>query len=124
MDKIITREEYMDDKYTHDAYYAQFVTEGIKHRILSVIPKTELMASRDPHLNDIPMKKWDLLAGALVHGANIQGIPGGGISHLMAISFKDAGDYYTLAGAVCVLKTAARQIIQGETGKQIIESSK
>ena len=36
------------------------------------------------------------------------------ITPLMAFPLKDAGDGYSLAGAVCVLKEAGRQIIEAE----------
>lgn len=99
---IYTRAEYMKDSQTegtaaHRRYFGQFVTPGTKARVLQFIGMDRLLASKDPHLNDIPLPLWDKLTPAL---------PGSG-------GFSKAGDYYTLANGVCLAKEAARQIIEG-----------
>lgn len=99
-----TRAEYMRDAQhegptphsAHRRYFGQFVTPGTKHRVLSVIGLERLMASTDPHFNDIPLSLWDGMAPLL---------PGSG-------SFEKAGDFYTLANGVCLAKEAARQIVE------------
>jgi hypothetical protein len=57
---VITRKDYMDGKVTHQKYYAQFDVDGVLSGILrcrGFVPR--LMASTDPHFNDIPLKEWD-----------------------------------------------------------------
>ena len=107
MTAIYTRAEYMKDAQqegkgpsaAHRRYFAQFVTDGTKHRVLSAIGLNRLKASTDPHLNDIPLAIWDRLTPQL---------PG-------SAGFSKAGDYYTLANGVCLAKEAARQIIEAQT---------
>ena len=55
----ITRKQYMDKEYSHDEYYEQFVTEGVKKYVCRVIGRQHILDSKDPHFNDIPLYKWD-----------------------------------------------------------------
>lgn len=82
----------------HQKYYGQLVTEGIKRVVKTAIGMERLLASTDPHLNDIPLKKWDDLY--------LPNIP----------SMKPLGDYLTLAGKVCIAKEATRQLIEEAQG--------
>jgi hypothetical protein len=67
----------------------------MKSRLQGYIGLDRLLESKDEHLNDIPLRMWDLfIAGPL------------------AISMKSVGDYRTIAGNVCMAKEAARQIIE------------
>ena len=99
------RSEYMDssshrpDNREHSAamhrkYYGQFVSARTKAYVARIIGKDAILNSQDEHFNDIPLHRWDALT---------KGLP-------LAISFKETGDYATLAGLVCVAKEAARQI--------------
>lgn len=92
-----TRQDYLDGKCTHREYYSQFVTNGIKNSVLSSFGD-ELFSSKDEHFNDIKLTRWDMLANYAVRG--------NGVSEKM----KERGDYLTLAGSVCILKEAAKQI--------------
>ena len=104
---VYTRAEYMKDAQhegkgpsaAHRRYFGQFVTAGTISRVVHAIGKEALMASTNPHLNDIPLKLWDQLVPQL---------PGSG-------GFTSAGDYYTLANGVCLAKEAARQYIEAQT---------
>jgi hypothetical protein len=85
----------MNNRCTHRQYYAQFVTEEMKSRLVQYIGLDRLLESKDEHLNDISLRTWDLfIAGPL------------------AISLRSVGDYPTIAGNVCIAKEAARQIIE------------
>lgn len=84
----------MDGKCTHREYYAQFVTPEIKVDILRIIGLKALMASTDPHLNDIQLGTWDGICSNAHH------------------KMREAGDFLTMAGNVCIAKEAARQIIE------------
>ena len=93
-----TRKQYINKECTHREYYAQFVTEDTKRAVLYVIGKDKLLSSKDEHLNDIGLKTWDSI-GVFGVGAKL----------------KECGDYLTLAGAVCINKEAARQIIESDS---------
>lgn len=98
MSKLFTRQEYMeasreDGPAAHRRYYAQFVCENTKPRLLCSISRAEILASADPHFNDIPLKLWDNVP--LIYNRELMRL---------------AGDYLTAAGKVCILKEAALQI--------------
>ena len=56
---MITRADYMAGKANHQTYYEQFETPALKRAVLTLIGKKAILASCDPHLNDIPLRKWD-----------------------------------------------------------------
>ena len=93
---MFTRKQYLNGECTHRQYYGQFVNAGTKARVLSGIGLAALKKSTDPHFNDIPLHEWDGLV------ANCPG----------SAAFSKAGDYYTLAGGICLLKEAARQVLE------------
>lgn len=100
---MITRQQYINKECTHQEYYAQFVSDRVKRDILQVIGAKALLASTDPHLNDIPMALWSNLQSSVEStrklaesNASTSGGKGG-------ISSSDL---------TCVLKEAARQLIQ------------
>jgi hypothetical protein len=109
MNVVMTRQQYLDNSEVyatgvrneelaaarHRTYYGQFVTAGVKQRVLQSIGLDAILQSKDPHFNDIPLAKWDVAAFAL-----------GGAGAKM----KEAGDYLTKAGAVCIVKEAAKQL--------------
>ena len=101
---MITRKEYLDGKYTHRQYYTQFVNDNVKLMVLDKIGLDMIINSKDEHFNDIPITIWD----------NI-GLPCG-IGNLL----KSAGDFYTLAGQVAILKESAKQIKEKQGGKKCI----
>lgn len=101
---MITRKEYMDTPRTseeqaavaHRAYWSQFVDGRTVSYVVRTIGALTLLRATDPHLNDIPLRRWD----AMVHTLPV------------ARSMKEAGDYYTLGACVCIAKEAARQYIE------------
>ena len=101
MGNIYTRKQYMAESHldgmtAHRRYYGQFVNQSTIARVVNSIGKERILASRDPHMNDIPLALWDRLVPQL---------PG-------SAGFKKAGDYYTLANGVCLAKEAARQWLE------------
>jgi len=92
-----TRQQYLNGECSHREYHSQFVNESIIKLVEDGIGIKTILASTVPHLNDIPLKKWDALAEHFKY------------MHLSA-KLKEAGDYLTLAGSVCILKEAAKQI--------------
>lgn len=83
---------------SHRAYYAQFVAPSVLETVRSSIGLERLRASADDHFNDIPLSKWDVAA-----------VP---VPASVAAKMRELGDYPTLAGTVCVLKEAARQLLE------------
>jgi hypothetical protein len=77
----------------HRAYYAQFVSPLTISNVLNVVGKERILQSTDEHLNDIPLHQWSRAAEMMKR----------------SMLFKSAGDYYTDANGVCVVKEAARQ---------------
>jgi hypothetical protein len=91
-----TRKDYMNDKCSHREYYSQFVNDNVKGMVNDRIGIDRIKKSKDEHLNDIPLKEWDMC-----------GLPYG-INTLL----KSAGDGFSMAGQVCILKEAAKQLIE------------
>jgi hypothetical protein len=90
-----TRQDYMNRKCSHSQYYAQFVTNEIKIHVLHCIGYEKIKKSRDEHFNDIRLNKWDLATVSMPR---------------VDSKMRESGDFVTLAGQVCILKEAARQI--------------
>ena len=103
----VTRAEYMGGfprgdrgaaKMAFRAYYAQFITDTVRHNVRAHIGLPRLLAStnEDDAFNDIPLRQWDMLPG----------LP----SHIHE-SFKERGDWVSPAGTVALYKEAARQLV-------------
>lgn len=99
--KIITREEYVkaprinpeDGMKLHRAYYGQFVNSHVIRTVVVAIGGDRLKQSKDPHLNDIPLREWDLFG------------------------FRPPREYDScpsLSDSVCIAKEAARQWLERE----------
>lgn len=103
----ITRTQYINDYSAkddagraalHRAYYAQFVTSTVINYVRRFIGEKAIKASADPHMNDIPLAKWDHLDSLIRPiGARIN----------KAINGQSV---WSLSDTVCVAKEAARQI--------------
>lgn len=89
-----TRQDYMANRCSHREYYAQFVTEGLRDVVQSMIGIDRIKASTDQSFNDIPLAKWDRIPMPL------------GTSEKL----KKCDDYLTKCGIVCIAKEAAQQI--------------
>lgn len=95
-----TRSERLNNECTHDQYYSQFVTDSIKNIVRDRFGIKQLKSAfnDDKSFNSIPLIKGDALAELLKYE---------NVGHKM----RELGDYPTLAGLVCVLKYAARHLI-------------
>ena len=97
---MFTREQYLAKECTHREYWAQFVTDSIVRTIANAFGDS-LINSKDPHFNDIPLERWDRLANFYKeHIARVNKALGN-------------GHVYSLSDGVCMLKEAARQIVEG-----------
>mgnify|MGYP003148040728 CR=1 FL=1 len=90
----------------HRKYYAQFVDDAVKDRVLERIGAPlikkyfELGGSgSEPAMALLPLRKWDAL-GLPVHTAN---------------KLKEYGEIFSMSSMVCINKEAARQLYE-ETG--------
>lgn len=101
--EIFTRKEYLavasrdESRAAYHRYYSQFVTPDTVRIVVEVIGGERILASTDPHFNDIQLINWDVLPAVLDLD-----------------KLKLAGDYLSVAGKVCVMKTAARMWRDGE----------
>ena len=100
---MITRQQYLQNTELHDQYYAQFVTDRIKQMVLRRFGIERLVAAyrEDTDLNNIPLVNWDGLGIHLLHDSPF-------LDHDL---IKTTRQGYSNAGAVCILKEAARQLI-------------
>lgn len=115
-----TRQQYMDTppKYGtpestahHRAYFAQFVTPHVKAQVLARFGIKRLKANaKDPHFNTIPLSEWDAFWGCYDRGMYIR--PPAPVAELL----KRAGEDNSMSTGTCILKEAARQLVE-EAGK-------
>ena len=92
-----TREQYMNKEVDHQAYYLDVAAHsGITHRLLPQKMLQEVLASTDPHLNDVPLHKWDRVA-AVIQAVEV---------------YNNERRVTSLAGTVCALKAVAREYQQ------------
>tara|TARA_R100000963_G_C4628627_1_gene94231 strand:- start:587 stop:904 length:318 start_codon:yes stop_codon:yes gene_type:complete len=89
------RADYLSGTCTHREYYAQFVTDHIRDLIAEWRPPERLAESTCEHFNDVPLSCWDRISP---------------IASVADKKLRDLGDAPTLAGRVCILKEAARQL--------------
>lgn len=97
---MFTRKDYLDGKCTHSEYYSQMVkATNAKDMVVNYwgLEKLKKAYNEDMNLNTIPIKEWDILAKRLVIGPQL--------------TFSELGDMNTLSSRVCVLKEAARQVV-------------
>lgn len=105
---MLTRKSYLDGEVTHREYYAQFITKSMIQDVKTMIGVDAIKASKDEHLNDIPLKQWDSLSGTRFEMGRLVNRP------LIPKSFGDlvrsVGDNVSPSTLVCVYKEIARQI--------------
>jgi len=90
-----TRKDYMGGVCTHQEYYDQFVTLETERIIKDLVGEDKILASEDPYFNDINLRIWDKFAMYYRYYAE---------------KLKKAGDFWSIAGMVCIAKAAARRI--------------
>lgn len=106
------RRAYMDRENTavdHQTYYSQFVTERVIATVSDVIGRERIIASTDPYFNDIPLSRWDALAKGTSHWSR----EWNAVSLSNASTEKNGTAWHSLSDRVCVLKAAARVILEG-----------
>lgn len=113
----MNRRDYMDRKVTHSEYYGALADaigrEAIARMVLPLIDGlTAEHLTIDPHLNRIPLRRWDMLHGS------ISAMVARDAARIMAISWDGAPlasprhYVWSLADSGCVAKEVARAILQ------------
>ena len=93
---MFTRQQYLNRECTHREYYAQFVGPWVVETVRRHIKLESLLESEDEYFNDTTtLAMWDRIPLQLSRG-----------------EMERHGDYLTGAGKVCILKEAARQIVE------------
>jgi len=100
---MYTRQDYLDHKCTHAEYYAQYVNAWILRLVQKQFSLDSLKEAGD-NFNGIPLEEWDLLAGWLDRAE-------------VNAALKAHNDFWSLASCVCILKEAARQLIEKDKGE-------
>ena len=90
-----SRKQYLSGEVTHLEYYGQFA-ESIEQAVVNTIGRERILASTDPHMNDIPLQRWDSLQGIVMN------LAGRAIGEANGISFSAS-----LSDCVCAAKAAA-----------------
>lgn len=93
---MISLSDYLNGAVSHDEYYSQYCTTRMQSIVVQSLGKSRIVAALadDRHLNSIPLSEWDRL-GRAINSAEL------------SKAFKEAGDFVTLAGLVCVAKQCA-----------------
>lgn len=97
---IITRKSYMSGSSSHAEYYGQFDSPEVRRAILNVIPMSDLMASTDPHLNDIRLSRWDAIR-----------LPKETRCMLSVANGHETSIIYSHSDVTCLAKAVAKRII-------------
>jgi len=93
-----TRSDYMEKRCSYDEYYQQFVTVGVKLAVNDRFGIKRLTEAyeQDKSFNSIPLKEWD--ETKILYKTVCERI-------------REAGDFPTLSGQVCIAKQAARMLV-------------
>lgn len=101
-DKLITRAEYMaDSKALHHAYFLQFATRATFDLVRRRIGVDAIRASTDPHLNDIPLRRWDELPIQYTINTSAKGAAEG---------FPPGRYGWCQSDSTCIAKAVAREL--------------
>jgi hypothetical protein len=111
MEKTMTRKEYMENSPDlHHKYYLQFAKPSAYSLVLRTIGKEAILASKDKHLNDIPLNKWDSLSGFVFRGSEMVVKPRYIPDFIDGKKLKEAEEGYSCSTGVCILKAVAKEI--------------
>ena len=100
-----TRADYIDERCSYRQYYDQFVDADLIHELDNAMG-SEVMKSTDPTFSDIPMRKWESVAGVISNRTGFRvHLPVRVIAKLL-----QAGDVVSVVGAVAIYKAAARRL--------------
>ncbi len=96
-----TKKQYHNKECTHREYYAQFVTPWVKQIVKDRFDIDKLVNTPDQeNLNTLNLSIWDGLVPLLWMDFKICSL------------LKSADEWRTLGSGVCILKEAAKQLIE------------
>lgn len=95
-------------EWTHSEKYQAIVNalgyEAIKECIPFTLDQIKEAIKTDEHLNNLPLKKWDLASGFIMDGANCKLVG----SKLTDLYRKIGVNSFSNSDGVCILKECAR----------------
>ncbi len=91
---MFTYKDYLNERCTYRQYYGQFVNDYTIHMVKTMIGANRILASTDPHFNDIPYQWWDHVP----------------IGSRPAELMMQCGDHISKTAKICICKEAAQQI--------------
>lgn len=101
------RSEYMaasleDQPQAHRAYYGQFVDDFLKETIARNfgVDRLKRAFARDEHFNTIPLIEWDAYNPLFTQ---LDSLPK---------AVRNVGDQWSMSTSVCIVKEAARQVVE------------
>lgn len=113
----MNRDDYMNGTVDHQTFYCAVADaigrKAIERIVLSIASREEIARAleTDPHLNNIPLPKWDHRDSA------VRDLVAHNVKPIMAVSWSarstlKPGTYcWSLSETVCVLKAAARRMV-------------
>lgn len=94
--------------YGHSTYYRMVIEKLGYDAVCKCIPFTEedcaSALKTDEHLNNLPLKSWEIASGFVCYGANVSHIG----SQLTALYKANGIDTYSCSDGVCILKECAK----------------
>lgn len=109
------RKQYLAGEVSHEDYYGQFVNPELIAYVVGYIGAERILASSDPHMNDIPLAAWDWLVGVkdridtkLFKACNNATYP----------EQERDKPLWSLSDQVCIAKRAARAWREAQGGAQ------
>ena len=99
-----TKKQYLNREVTHREYHAQFVTNRMKSVVKQKfgVQKLKDCINKDKYLNNIPLSEWEKLGCLLTKNSETRK------------RIKRTGSFWALADGVCIVKEAAKQLIEEE----------
>jgi|SRR5699024_9114015 len=113
---IVTRHDYLNGDRTHNEYWGQFITQPLIEMVGDIIGIERILASEDPHLNDIPLREWDRLYTKQFIDIELWAKAGNGVDPKGKFVNEVTGRYqWSASDNVCIGKAAARFIIKANS---------
>lgn len=114
-----TREQYLAGDCSHREYWAQFVTPSMKAMVLNNIGLARLQRSKDKYFSDVTtLADWDCMRNATFHMLNM--VKWREIQYPEYAGLTSVG--WSLSDNVCLLKEAARQLVEEHQANEIWQS--
>ena len=111
-----SRQQYLNNEISFHDYYVQFATEEMRQKVINKIgiERIKKAIKTDEHLNNIPVKEWDLLSGHYwKHNQYKEWLVGTiTVSNECFKLIKEAGESVSSATMICIYKSIAKELIK------------